>query len=484
MPAKTGTLAHFKRWASELILDDGDPWNLEPFQAEIVRDILGGFDEVWAVIPEGNGKTTLMAGVALYHADTVPYATVPVGAAARDQARLMYRQAEGFVMRTPGMADRFRCFGGYLMIRGKETKSEIKVYSADDSTADGVIPTLALIDELHRHRNLDLYRTWRGKLGKRGGQLVTISTAGEPGSEFEETRASILAQSATRTVKGAHIRAQSDGLVLHDWAVRDREQATDLAVVAQANPRKALTATELRKKRSLTMTEEHWLRFTCNIATRESGQAITPEAWDALREPDLEPDRAAWSVGWLDLGWKIDTTAVGVLVWEEDNRRVIPDPVILEPPVDEADIVAALLDFEDEFHPFGWVYDPNAGAQQMAQLLEKGEHPLQADGRGLGITFIEHPQDNSLMATAAVRLDEAVRTGRLRHSGHPGLRRHVLNAVRKPIGGEKWRFDRPPDAKGARRSKYPIDALTGVLMGHSLAVTEHARDAVPLVAFA
>ena len=97
-----------------------------------------------------------------------------------------------------------------------------------------------------------------------------------------------------------------------------------------------------------------------------------------------------------------------MLVWEDADRRVVPDPVILEPPVDEADIVAALLDFEDEYHPFGWVYDPNAGGQQMAQLLEKGEHPLQAGGRGQGITFIEHPQDNALMAMAAVRLDEAL----------------------------------------------------------------------------
>ena len=32
-----------------------------------------------------------------------------------------------------------------------------------------------------------LYRTWRGKLDKRGGQIVVISTAGEPGGEFEET---------------------------------------------------------------------------------------------------------------------------------------------------------------------------------------------------------------------------------------------------------------------------------------------------------
>jgi hypothetical protein len=51
----------------------------------------------------------------------------------------------------------------------------------------------------------------------------------------------------------------------------------------------------------------------------------------------------------------------------------------------------------------------------------------------------------------------------------------VLNAVSKPLGGERWKYDRPGDARGDRRRKYPIDTLTGVLMGHSIAVDELAN---------
>ena len=64
----------------------------------------------------------------------------------------------------------------------------IQIFAADAGHGDGVIPTLAVIDEPHRQDNMDLYLTWSGKLGKRAGQLLLISTAGEPGSEFEETR--------------------------------------------------------------------------------------------------------------------------------------------------------------------------------------------------------------------------------------------------------------------------------------------------------
>lgn len=90
------------------------------------------------------------------------------------------------------------------------------------------------------------------------------------------------------------------------------------------------------------------------------------------------------------------------------------------------------------------------------------------------------------MSQAATRFDEALRgsiddagevvrpaTFRwVREGDWEKFRRHCLNAARKNLGGEKWRYDRPSDAKGANRAKYPIDGLTGVLIGHNFAVEE------------
>jgi phage terminase large subunit-like protein len=118
----------------------------------------------------------------------------------------------------------------------------------------------------------------------------------------------------------------------------------------------------------------------------------------------------------------------------------------------------------------GWVFDPNAGAQQMAQQLEKGTHPLQVE-RGVGpIEFISHSQDPAPMSQGAARVDEAIRNGWLVHDGNRELRSHVLNATRKTTGaGEKYRFDRPADAKGEKRRRYPIDLFTALIMGHNVA---------------
>lgn len=495
------TVEHFRVYGSCAILDNGEPFDLLDFQEEIAEDIFAGFSEAWLIIPEGNGKTTFLALLALYFGDYTPDAMIPIAASSREQAEIMYRQGEGIIERSPELRPRFRAYDGYRRIKCHRTRGRIQVYAADDRTGDGVIPKgLALIDELHRHRDLRLYRTWVGKLDKCDAQLVAISTAGEPGGEFEQTRAQIKKDATDIQSRrgGCHTRAAGEGIVLHDFSVPSIKQAEDMEVVARANPLPKLTAEVMRRKReSPTMKHAHWLRFKCNIATLVGGSAITAADWDALAEPELAVSDTAWRTQFLDLGWKIDTTAGGVLAWESPERRVITGVGVLLPPVDEADVVAGILRRQIDYGADRVVLDPNAGAEQMVQLLEKGSHPLQTDDElrdeyGLpplaetnvgALEFIAHSQDNAPMAQAAQRLDEAMRNGWLRHDGDRHLRAHVLNAVARSLGDARWKFDRPAEAKGERRKDYPIDALTGVLMGHNVAVDEADVESEPLIAF-
>ncbi len=469
-----------------MVLDNGQRWEPEDFQLAFMEDLFGGYEEVWLVLPEGNAKTTLLAGVGLYHLDYTPDAMVPIGASSRDQIEILHNQAAGFVRRTPGLENkRFKIYDGYRRIKGLRLGGKMQVYAADERTGDGVIPTLPLLDELHRHRDLRLYRTWRGKIEKRGGQLAAISTAGEPDGEFEEIRTRHRSRAEKVKRRGAFTRAVGGGMVLHDYAVQSEDDVEDMAKVKEANPLSTKTIDSLQRKReSPTMTLDHWKRLTCNIATRLESDGVKPEEWDALADPNLKPKKSAWSLGWIDLGWQIDTTALGVLIWESTKRRVIAGVTILEPPVQEADIVEALVRTQREFEPVGWVFDPNAGGQQMAQLLESGEHPHQD---GVAFEFIEHAQTNTPMALAAARFDEAVRNGWFVHDASTALRAHVLNGVRRSVGGERYRYDRPDHAKGKKRTLFPIDALTGVLMGNSVAVAEKLEappKKEPLVAWA
>jgi hypothetical protein len=96
------------------------------------------------------------------------------------------------------------------------------------------------VDELHRHRDLRLYRTWSGKLVKPARSLSTISTAGEPGSEFEETRADPY-RGAEVTDETAAMCGRRRGHRLARLPRSVAPQAEDMDVVAEANPRRAIT---------------------------------------------------------------------------------------------------------------------------------------------------------------------------------------------------------------------------------------------------
>jgi phage terminase large subunit-like protein len=154
-----------------------------------VKDLFAGYPEAWLILPEGNGKTTFLGELALYYGDYTPSAMVPIAASSREQAEILYRQAAGIVQRSPELRSRFRAYDGYRRIKCHRTDGRIQVFAADDRTGDGIIPGgLAIVEELHRHRDLRLYRTWRGKLGKRGAQLAGFR---RPASRAASSRRSV-----------------------------------------------------------------------------------------------------------------------------------------------------------------------------------------------------------------------------------------------------------------------------------------------------
>src|SRR5690348_15643736 len=136
---------------------------LEPFQRSMLEEHFAGVTETVIVISKKNGKTTLLGALALFHLREVAEAEVVIGASSRDQARILFKQAAGLVQRS-GLDSVFDVKGGYGEIRlagGFREGPRIRVLAADANTADGVIPTLALVDELHRHPSAELYGIFR-----------------------------------------------------------------------------------------------------------------------------------------------------------------------------------------------------------------------------------------------------------------------------------------------------------------------------------
>lgn len=447
-----------------LELDNGRPFKLEPWQAAFVRDVFAGYREAWLVVPEGNGKTTLFGALGLYHVRFRDDAFVPVAASSRDQARILYRQAKGFVRRTPELALRFRCFDGYRRIDHRAGGSQLEIFAADERTGDGVIPTLCILDELHRHRSLDLYETWRGKLEKRDGQLIAISTAGEPGSEFEETRSRIRSTGVVTSELETFRRVESGRrLVLHEWFVPATGDVDDMALVARANPLRAITPARLTEKRaSPTMSPGHWRRFTCNIPTLTDHELlILPADWNAIADAVEIPAGASITIG-ADGSRVWDTTVVAWAHKTDDGRIDVRARVFGAVPdrphhvlhsggkIDFDDVEAFLLDLFAKYHPIETAYDP--------RYLERSMELVDARLPSLAIHPVEPHSKQARDALQSFYTAVAERV--LRHDGDAVVAEHLSNC----------KVERDP-ATGAIRRIGKIDQRKNI-------------DAVPAMALA
>lgn len=482
------TIEHYLEWCSELVLDNGERFKPEQFQIDFVADLFAGRLENWLILPEGNGKTTLIASLILYHCEFTLSAYVPVAASSRDQAEILYRQAEGFVFRTPRLhkiqkngKEFFECQDGHRRIKCRTTRARIQIFAADAKTGDGLIPTLAIIEELHRHKDLTLYRTWRGKMRKRkGSQLVAISTAGEPYSDFEETREKIR-QLPGATRRETFTRAASEQIVIHDWSVPPKGDVTNMRLVKKANPFSAITPESLQEDfESPTQTLAHWSRFKCNIATRAVRSAITDAEWEKALTKEVIPEGTRVSVG-LDVGWKWDTCGIVPLWIRDRDFRLLGPATILTPPrngdsLPVDDLHRAILEL-NERTPIDTVVMDITRAEETAQWLKDELH----------VEVVEWSQGNENEVVQYEKFMTGLRTHWLWHTGDRGLTRHVMNAVARMLPNARSRFDRPAVTRQVKSQEAQdarvIDALTAASMVIAYTAIQLGEDTEPMVSW-
>jgi phage terminase large subunit-like protein len=446
------TLDDFARFCGTLKLEGRRPMVLEPFQREMLAEHFAGATETVIVISKKNGKTTLLGALALFHLREVPEAEVVIGAASRDQARILFKQAAGLVSRA-GLSE-FQVRGGYGEIWGGSSREgpRIRVLAADANTADGVIPTLALVDELHRHPSSELSAVFRDGLGPRDGRMITISTAGatlsSPLGELRELAHRLPSFRRDHATKRNYACSEGGGFVFHEWCLDVGDDVDDLATVKLANPASWQTVEKLRVRlESPSMTPWQWRRFACGVWTEGEEPWIDPAAWDRLADPALELE-AGESV-WLgvDIGVRHDTSSI-VAVADRDGVLACR-ALIFEPPARGA-LPLELIENEirrlcDEYRVEQVAYDPWSFRRSAEMLTD------------VGVPMLEVPQSPERMANASATLYRLIESGGLAHDGDPRFRAQVLAGVTKETE-RGWRLQKDP--KMAR----PIDALIALAM--------------------
>ena len=410
--------------------------DLEPFQRKIARAYFDGERELLVMLPRGNGKTTLVAAIALHHLLTHPEPAVYAGAASVAQARILFEAARDLSRKLDDADEQVVVRS--LELRRADGGGVLRMVPADGPRTHGLTPTLAIVDELWAHRDGALYESMRSALVKRqDARLVVISTA-DVGEDrpLSKLRARALAlpeverHGALVTCRGPQLRALL-------WEVADETTADDLGAIAAVNPASWINRAALTEQRD-SLPEGAFLRFHANARVQQEGAWLPPGAWQAcIGEPTFDEGEAIWVA--LDVGGTESATA---LVWVSGAGQVgcwiaYGDDAILGAVEEVRDLRARFRIEEFSFDPWR--------ARQAALELERE-----------GVRCVEMPQTDVRMVPASQRLRTAIVEQTLTLPPDAELARHAANAVQRQ-GRRGWRLDKPDRAS-------PIDAMVALAM--------------------
>lgn len=166
----------------------GKPVKLELFQKAFISALFGfvnettgerKYREALLYVARKNGKSTLLAGIALYCliADGEAGAEVYSVASKKDQARLVFTEALNMIRQSPDLLKitKKRKSDLYFPL----TFSKMQPLGRNSDTLDGLNSSLVIIDELHSIKDRNTYEVMKqSQSARRQPLLIMITTAG------------------------------------------------------------------------------------------------------------------------------------------------------------------------------------------------------------------------------------------------------------------------------------------------------------------
>ncbi len=304
---------------------------LEPWQVFILSTVFGWvksdgkrrFRRSYIEVPRGNAKSTLSSAVGLYMlaADREGGAEVYSLATTRDQARIVFGDAQTMARMSPGFRSRFSVNVGAHNMHVLQTGSKFEALSAEGSTLDGLNIHMGCIDELHAHKTRTVYDVVETGTGKRDNSLLwVITTAGSNRSGIcYEVRSFV-----TKLLNGVFQDDTQFGIIYgldegDDWAAKDS--------LIKANPNWGISVREeilvplQAKAMQLPSAVNNFKTKHLNEWASADKSWMDMRAWDAGMNPDLELDQFLGQPCWvgLDLASKTDIAALVMLFQHPDT---------------------------------------------------------------------------------------------------------------------------------------------------------------------
>ena len=470
----------------------GEPIRLEPWQVFILTTVFGWikadgnrrFRRSYIEVPRGNAKSTLSSALALYMlaADGEGGSEVYSLATTRDQARIVFGDAQTMARKSAGFRSRFGVEVGAHNMNVMKTGSKFEALSAEGSTLDGLNIHFGCIDELHAHKTRTVYDVVETGTGKRDNSLLwVITTAGSNRSGIcYEVRTFV-----TRLLDGVFEDDSQFGII---YGLDEGDDWVTEASLIKANPnwgvsvRPEVLLPLQAKAMQLPSAVNNFKTKHLNEWVNADSSWMDMRAWDRCANPSLTLAAYAGQPCWigLDLASKVDIAAL-VLVFthlEIDGayavfgRYYLPEDTVhangnsqyqgwmnagrltVTPGnvIDFGWIEADLIDFVSRHSVQAVAFDPFQATQLSTRMMSEGMPMIEV--RPTVLNFSEP------MKT----LEALVLQGKLIHDGDPVLGWMASNVVAHLDAKDNIypRKERPENK---------IDGIVALIMAISRAIT-------------
>lgn len=467
----------------------GKPMVLAPFQKKFIKAIYDnpvGTRRAYLSIARKNGKTGLIAGILLAHLigpEAQLNSQIISGAQSRDQAALVFNLAAKMVQLSPQLSGIVRIIPSGKRLIGLPLNVEYRALAADGTTAHGLSPILAILDEVGQVRGMqddfiDAITTAQG--AHKAPLLVAISTQAASDADLFSQWLDDAANS------------HDPKIVSHLYAAKAGADVMDTTAWKDANPAlgifRSLPDLEEQAKQAARMpSSENTFR---NLILNQRVSTVTPfiskNVWDSNAGKVLDfGDAPVWAG--LDLSARTDLTALVVIgkiagVWHAHTHCWTPENGLIDrskrdrQPYDlwaKQDYLhttpGSTVDYEFVAQDIGSILS-NLNIQSIAYdrwritILKK-----EFDSLGITLPLVEWGQGFKDMSPAIDMLESELLNGRIAHGNHPVLTMCAANAVISRDAAGNRKLDK-------HKATGRIDGLVAMAMAFGVANAEHEID--------
>lgn len=476
----------------------GQPVILAPWQVFRLGSIFGWkredgwrrFRTAYNQVARKNGKSTEAAGVGLYGliADNEAGAGVYSAATTREQARIVFEEADRMVKKSPELAAVLERFKSSLYF--EQTESIFAPLAAEDSNLDGLNVHVAIIDELHAHKTSGVLDVLDSATGARKQPLIFIITT----SGFEASSVCYNNYEYARKILEGVV--EDDSFFAYIAQLDEEDHWDDSTMWIKANPNLGVSLTleslldRVAKARNIPSALTNFKVKCLNFWENATERWIPAELW-AKNKGAINEEELLGNVcfGGLDLSENTDLSAF-ILVFPVAGRfKIISKFYLPEEGIDKRSrdegipfrhwANQGLLTLTPgDYVDFSWIKADILKAAETYDLQELAFDRYRASRLTQelaeeGITLLAHSQSFLGMHAPSTEFINLLGEGRIEHGGNEILKWMADNVtvIRDSSGNIK------PN-KDEKKSKKKIDGIVAAIMAVGRAIFAEDEDSV------